>query len=100
MTRIEGVERPRLGDLSPEHRAIVEQTALEEIHTFGADDDPDAIERLAADGLQSVAGDEDADTMIRLVSEAQEEIAARLRKARAVAALACAMGSMIKLSLR
>lgn len=92
-------DRPRLADLSPELRLIVEQTAIEEIETFGAQDSPARIERLAADGRASAVSDDEAGDMARWVSEAQEEIAARLRNQQAVLSLFGALGRVHRMAV-
>ncbi|MDP2225942.1 MAG: hypothetical protein Q8J78_00485 [Moraxellaceae bacterium] len=94
------VRRVALGDLSPEHRRVIEQTALEEIAQFRADGDPAAIERLAAAGrLQDWPTDEGR-ILANLVSDAQVAIAERLRQARAILSLFGGLGRAHKLAVR
>lgn len=90
---------PRLSDLSPETRYMIEETAREEIEAFGASGCPEAIARLAEVGRRSAVGGDEAATMTRLVSEAQDKIAERLRNQHAVLSLFGATSRIHKLAV-
>lgn len=89
-----------LDDLRPEYRRVLEQAALEEIAQFGADGDPEAIERLAAAGRMQDWPTDESMVMASLISDAQIEIAAQLREARAVLSLFGGLGQVHKMAVR
>ncbi|MBP7705562.1 MAG: hypothetical protein KA105_09810 [Caulobacter sp.] len=100
--RVGGETRPGYipwHDLEPTTRAMIEETALDEIAHFGATGDAAAIERLAEDGRRG-ATDDEAGTHALQVSDYMDAVAARIRSQRAVLALFGGLAQVHKLTVR
>lgn len=91
---------PSLSDLDPASREAVEAAALDEIHHFRAEGNPDAIVKLALAGREAEA-DPQGEALSVLVSDSMEEMAADLRaRQRDIIAAFGSLGAVARLMVR